>query len=105
MKELNEKDGLQLLTQKAFENQKVDQRYKKVLNLVVKYASGLPLALVVIGSSLVGKSMEDWKLAIEKYEIIIDNNILKILEESFDALGKKKRLFLLTLLFASKDVH
>ena len=49
------------------------------------------LALVVIGSTLVGKSMEDWKLAIEKYKRIPHNDILKIHQESFDALGEEEK--------------
>ncbi|KAG5049852.1 hypothetical protein JHK85_010955 [Glycine max] len=35
--------------------------------------------------------MEDWKLAIEKYKRIPHNDILKIHQESFDALGEEEK--------------
>lgn len=59
VKLLNENNALQLLTWKSFKTEKVDPSYKEVLNDVVIYASGLPLALEVIGSNLFGKSIEE----------------------------------------------
>ncbi|KAL4317282.1 hypothetical protein AHAS_Ahas15G0369500 [Arachis hypogaea] len=46
-------------------------------NFKVTYASGLPLALEVIGSNLFGKDLEQWESAMDQYE-----------EVSFDALGE-----------------
>ena len=91
VKELNKKDALQLLTWKAFRNHEVDPSYEEVLNRVVAYASGLPLALEVIGSNLFGKSIEEWKSAIKQYERIPSDQILKILKVSFDALEEEEK--------------
>ncbi|KAH1192644.1 TMV resistance protein N [Glycine max] len=89
--ELNRNDALQLLTWEAFKMQKVDPSYEEMLNRVVTYASGLPLALKVIGSNLFGKSIQEWKSAINQYQRIPNNQILKILKVSFDALEEEEK--------------
>ncbi|KAL2337106.1 hypothetical protein Fmac_011552 [Flemingia macrophylla] len=95
VKELNQNDALQLLTWKAFKKENVDPSYKELLNSVVKYASGLPLALEVIGSNLFRKSIEEWKSVINRYERIPNDQILKTLKVSFDALEEdEKNVFL-----------
>ncbi|KAH1061117.1 hypothetical protein GYH30_004555 [Glycine max] len=45
VKELNKEDALQLFSWKAFKSKKIDWHYEDVLNRVVTYAFGLPLAL------------------------------------------------------------
>ncbi|RZB60823.1 TMV resistance protein N [Glycine soja] len=91
VKLLNENNALQLLTWKSFKTEKVDPSYKEVLNDVVIYASGLPLALEVIGSNLFGKSIEEWKSAIKQYKRIPSIQILEILKVSFDALEEEQK--------------
>jgi len=53
VKVLNDNAALQLLTWNAFKREKIDPSYEDVLNRVVTYACGLPLALKVIGSNLI----------------------------------------------------
>ncbi|ESW24545.1 hypothetical protein PHAVU_004G139700 [Phaseolus vulgaris] len=91
VEELNENDSLQLLIWNAFKRENFDPSYEDVLECVATYASGLPLALEVIGSNLVGKSVEEWESAIEHYKRIPDREILKILKVSFDALGEEEK--------------
>ncbi|KAL2576966.1 hypothetical protein AAZX31_16G114700 [Glycine max] len=91
VKLLNESNALQLLTWKSFKTEKVDPSYKEDLNDVVIYASGLPLALEVIGSNLFGKSIEEWKSAIKQYKRIPSIQILEILKVSFDALEEEQK--------------
>ncbi|KAL2578185.1 hypothetical protein AAZV13_16G183300 [Glycine max] len=88
---LNHDDAFQLLTWNAFKREKIDPSYKDVLNRVVTYASGLPLALEVIGSNLYGKTVAEWESALETYKRIPSNEILKILEVSFDALEEEQK--------------
>ncbi|BAU02564.1 hypothetical protein VIGAN_11211500, partial [Vigna angularis var. angularis] len=88
---LNYYDALQLLTWKTFKRGKADPSYEEVLHRAVTYASGLPLALEVIGSNLVGKSVEEWDSAIEHYKRIPSDEILKILKVSFDTLGREEK--------------
>jgi len=59
LKELNTNDSLQLLIWNAFKRENFDPSYEDVLERVATYASSLPLALEVIGSNLVGKSVEE----------------------------------------------
>ncbi|KAH1152258.1 hypothetical protein GLYMA_16G210800v4 [Glycine max] len=95
MKELDENHALQLLTWQAFKKEKADPTYVEVLHRVVTYASGLPLALEVIGSHLVGKSIQEWESAIKQYKRIAKKEILDILKVSFDALEEEeKKVFL-----------
>ncbi|XP_028207833.1 TMV resistance protein N-like isoform X1 [Glycine soja] len=95
VKELDENDALQLLTWEAFKKEKAYPTYEEVLHRVVTYASGLPLALEVIGSHLVGKSIQEWESAIKQYKRIPKKEILDILKVSFDALEEEeKKVFL-----------
>ncbi|KAL5173154.1 TMV resistance protein N [Glycine soja] len=95
VKELDENDALQLLTWEAFKKEKAYPTYEEVLHRVVTYASGLPLALEVIGSHLVGKSTQEWESAIKQYKRIPKKEILDILKVSFDALEEdEKKVFL-----------
>ena len=97
VKTLNKDDALQLLTWKAFKTEQVDPSYMEVLNDVVTYASGLPLALEVIGSNLFEKSVEEWKSAINQYKRIPNNQILEILKVSFDALEEEEKCVFLDI--------
>ena len=83
---LNKEEGLELLKWHAFKQNGVDVSYMDVLNNVVLYASGLPLALEVIGSNLFGGDVNDWKSALESYHSIPIKEIQQILKVSYDAL-------------------
>ncbi|XP_057446765.1 disease resistance protein Roq1-like [Lotus japonicus] len=93
--ELNWEEALALLRWSAFKSNEVDSKYKDILNCAVTYASGLPLALEVIGSNLFGKSIEEWKSALDRYKRIPNKEIQKLLKVSFDALEEEdKSVFL-----------
>jgi hypothetical protein len=95
VQELNDIDALDLLSHKVFKQGIVDPNYTELLNRAVTYASGLPLALEVIGSSLFGKSVEQWKHALDQFERIPPKDIQKLLRVSFDALDQEeKNIFL-----------
>ncbi|KAL2334349.1 hypothetical protein Fmac_015562 [Flemingia macrophylla] len=77
------------------DNFDVDSCYKEVLNHVITYVSGLPLALEVIGSNLTEKSIQNWEDAMDQYERIPPGRIQDILIVSFDALNDEmKSVFL-----------
>ncbi|XP_057446588.1 disease resistance protein RUN1-like isoform X2 [Lotus japonicus] len=88
---LNEDYAYELLTWKAFKTDKVDPSYVDILNRAVNYASGLPLALEVIGSNLFGKSIEEWDSALDLYEKIPNKKIQETLEVSFYALEEEEQ--------------
>ncbi|CAJ1947541.1 unnamed protein product [Sphenostylis stenocarpa] len=89
--ELNEKDALELLTWKAFKLEKVDPCYKDVLNQAVSYASGVPLALEVIGSNLYGGNIEQWQSTLDRYKRIPNKDIQEILKVSYDSLEEDEQ--------------
>ena len=61
---------------------------------IVEYASGLPLALVTLGSFLVGRTVEEWQSALDSFKNI-RRNIQDILKISYDGLGEMwKEIFL-----------
>ncbi|XP_027924160.1 TMV resistance protein N-like isoform X2 [Vigna unguiculata] len=97
VKTLNKDDALQLLKWKAFKTKHVDPRYVEVLNDVEIYASGLPLALEVIGSNLFAKTVEQWKSAINQYKRIPNSQILDKLKVSFDALEEEEKCVFLDI--------
>ncbi|KEH26730.1 disease resistance protein (TIR-NBS-LRR class) [Medicago truncatula] len=86
---LNETEALELLSRNAFKNDKVPSSYEDILNRVVTYASGLPLAIVTIGANLIGRKVEDWERILDEYENIPDKDIQRILQVSYDALKEK----------------
>ncbi|KEH26699.1 NB-ARC domain disease resistance protein [Medicago truncatula] len=86
---LNEIEALILLRRMAFKHDKVPSSYEEILNRVVTYASGLPLAIVTIGANLFGRKVEDWKRTLDEYENIPDKDIQRILQVSYDALKEK----------------
>jgi hypothetical protein len=88
---LDEKDALRLFTWKAFKAEKFHPSYFNVLKRVVAYASGLPLALTVMGSNLFGKNIQEWESALHRYEIIPNKDIQNILKVSFDALHEDEQ--------------
>ena len=88
---LNEEQALELFKRKAFKTTKNDASYDYILNRAVKYASGLPLAVEVVGSNLFGKSLEECESLLDKYERIPHEDILKILKVSFDTLDEEQQ--------------
>ncbi|RYR07108.1 hypothetical protein Ahy_B05g074425 isoform C [Arachis hypogaea] len=92
---LTDEDSLELLSFKALKINKVDPSYLDILSSVVTYASGLPLALEVMGSNFLGKSIEQWKSALDQYRRIPNKKIQNVLKVSFDGLEEfEKEIFL-----------
>ena len=95
VKGLNDEDSLQLFCLKVFGKKHVLDDYVELSNHFLNYASGLPLALEVLGSFLFGKSIVEWKIALERLQEFPDEEILRVLKISFDGLQKpEKEIFL-----------
>ena len=88
---LNGAEALELLKWMAFKNVKVPSSYEDILNRAVAYASGLPLALEVMGSNLFRKCIAEWKSTLDKYERFPHEDIQKMLKISFDALDEEQQ--------------
>ncbi|CAL5345382.1 unnamed protein product [Camellia sinensis] len=88
--ELNHEESLQLFSWHAFGKTNPLENYADLANGIVSYASGLPLALEVLGSYLFGRNMVEWKSAFDKLQQIPHEEIQKRLRISFDALDDDK---------------
>ncbi|XP_054813331.1 TMV resistance protein N-like [Prosopis cineraria] len=86
MEALNDKESLKLLSWKAFRSMQVPASHKEVVEKVMHYVQGLPLALEVIGSNLKGKTIREWESALNLYKRILDKDIYQILKVSYDGL-------------------
>jgi Cdc6-like AAA superfamily ATPase len=86
VEELNHEESLQLFSWHAFRMVHPIEDYKELSISVVNYAGGLPLALEILGSYLSGRSIIEWKNALEKLQKYPHNQIQQILRMSFDSL-------------------
>uniref|UniRef100_A0A2N9IXH9 TIR domain-containing protein n=1 Tax=Fagus sylvatica TaxID=28930 RepID=A0A2N9IXH9_FAGSY len=96
VEELNFEESLQLFSWHAFKMAHPIEDYLDLSIGVVNYVGGLPLALEVLGSYLLGRSIIEWKSAMEKLQKIPHHQIQKILRISFDSLDDDtvKNIFL-----------
>ncbi|KAF3457253.1 hypothetical protein FNV43_RR01910 [Rhamnella rubrinervis] len=93
--ELEYSEALQLFSSKAIESDCAPEDFRELSEEVIEYASGLPLALVVLGSFLRGKDINQWKCASDRLKEYPEKEILSVLRISFDGLGEtEKNIFL-----------
>ncbi|KAM5575056.1 disease resistance protein RPV1 [Rosa sericea] len=94
--EMNETEALELFSWHAFRNSHPDKEYSELSSSIVACYGGLPLALEVLGSFLFGRSMAQWKSALEKWKTIPPGQIQEKLRVSFDGLNDEteKNIFL-----------
>jgi len=91
MKVLNDHESLELFCQNAFQKSYPESSYEDLSNHALCYAKGLPLAVKVLGSSLFGKNVDEWRSALEKYEKNPHKDILSILRISYDSLDHSQQ--------------
>ncbi|KAL4598387.1 hypothetical protein ACB092_11G056400, partial [Castanea dentata] len=91
---LNNDDASKLFCLKAFKTEQPKEGYMQLSHKVVEYANGLPLALVTLGSFLVGRTTDDWKSALDSFKKT-KGEIFDILKISYDGLEEMwKEIFL-----------
>ena len=92
---LHYEEALQLFSQHAFKQNVPKEDYVDLSNCMVQYAQGLPLALKVLGSSLQGMTIDEWKSALDKFKKNPMKEINDVLRISFDGLdNSQKEVFL-----------
>ena len=95
VKGLDKNEAIELFSKHAFQSHEPNEDYLELANRVVHYAKGLPLALVVMGADLYGKTKPEWENALNKYEKIPYRDIQKILKISYEGLDDtEKHIFL-----------
>ncbi|KAL5778625.1 hypothetical protein ACOSQ2_009362 [Xanthoceras sorbifolium] len=103
---LNHGEALELFRLKAFKYKQPSKDHDlKLTNSVINYAKGLPLALKVLGSFLCDQSANEWKVALNGLQKVINQEVLKLLRISYDGLEKiEKKIFLdIVCFFKGKD--
>ncbi|KAE8725131.1 Cullin-associated and neddylation dissociated [Hibiscus syriacus] len=102
---LNDSEALQLFSLKAFDSETApNDVFIELSEHVAKYASGLPLALGVLGSFLCGRDVAQWRSAIQRLEKDSNKEIIDRLLISFDGLEEtEKNIFLDIACFFNGD--
>ncbi|KAM5552791.1 hypothetical protein ABKV19_025150 [Rosa sericea] len=92
---LDDGQALELFSLNAFKSNGPPHTYLELARHAVRYAQGLPLALIVLGSHLFNRSIEEWKATIGSCKGGPQADIQKVLKLSYDALEKDlQELFL-----------
>ncbi|KAM7478297.1 hypothetical protein LguiA_026510 [Lonicera macranthoides] len=104
---LNDDESLRLFSLHAFGREHPNTNYVDLSMKLVKHCDGIPLALVVLGSSLYGSSQSEYESANDKMELIPQTRQLeRLLNMSFQSLPDQhdKDLFLhIACFFVGKD--
>ncbi|XP_048132663.1 disease resistance protein RUN1-like [Rhodamnia argentea] len=95
VKALKGGEALELFRRHAFlRNQQIEMR-SNLVDSVLRYARGLPLALKVLGSFLCGRGEEEWESALEKLAKSPDKDINDVLKVGYEGLEDyAKEIFL-----------
>ncbi|XP_039684661.1 disease resistance protein RUN1 [Medicago truncatula] len=106
MKEMDEKESLELFSWHAFRQPSPIQDYCKLSKKVVAYCGGLPVALEVLGSYLYERTKQEWISVLLKLERIPNDQVQEKLRISYDGLkdDMEKDIFLdICCFFIGKD--
>ncbi|XP_030475270.1 disease resistance protein RUN1-like isoform X2 [Syzygium oleosum] len=95
VKALEDGEALQLFRKHAFLGNQVIEISSTLVDQVLHYARGLPLALEVLGAFLCGRGETEWKSTLQKLAKSPDKKINDVLKVSYDGLEDyAKEIFL-----------
>ncbi|XP_062160862.1 disease resistance protein RUN1-like isoform X3 [Alnus glutinosa] len=95
VRELDDWESLQLFRWHAFEMINPKEDYSELSIKAIRYAGGIPLVLVLLGSFLKDRSVVEWESELKKLEITPYDKIQNVLRISFDSLDEyTKGIFL-----------
>ncbi|KAK3430276.1 hypothetical protein EUGRSUZ_E01807 [Eucalyptus grandis] len=92
---MNYKDSFELFSKHAFRTNRPIRKYFSHSGRATKICGGLPLALVVIGSLLSGKSIEEWDAILKELEKSPQEDVEKKLIISIEALNESQKYIFL----------
>ncbi|XP_058733730.1 uncharacterized protein LOC131605386 [Vicia villosa] len=100
-------NSFQLLCRKAFKLDHILNNYEGLVNGILHYANGLPLAIKVLGSFLYGRDIFEWRSALARLRESPDKDVMDVLRLSFDDLREtEKEIFLhIACLFHGSDME
>ncbi|WVZ09800.1 hypothetical protein V8G54_014330 [Vigna mungo] len=85
---LSWENAAQLFCRNAFKVNYILSDYEKLTRDVLSHAQGHPLAIEVIGSSLFGRSVSQWKSALTRLKENKNKSVMDVLRISFDELDE-----------------
>ncbi|KAM5549193.1 disease resistance protein RPV1-like, partial [Rosa sericea] len=95
VKELDFDEAFELFSWNAFRRSKLPDDFAKLTITIVNYAQGLPLGLIILGSLLCGKTIDQWNTIFDGYKRAPNLKIQEILKISYNALEDSvKEVFL-----------
>ncbi|MED6180966.1 hypothetical protein PIB30_014945 [Stylosanthes scabra] len=102
LKGLNFENSLKLFCLRAFGKVYPETQYEEVSKIAVNYATGIPLALEVLGSYLHSKTIQEWESALGKLKIYPNKEIFDVLKLSYEGLDELERNIFLDIVFFFK---
>uniref|UniRef100_A0A7N2LLC4 ADP-ribosyl cyclase/cyclic ADP-ribose hydrolase n=2 Tax=Quercus lobata TaxID=97700 RepID=A0A7N2LLC4_QUELO len=88
-------EAFQLFNLKAFKQEHPNEDFLELSQAYVHYANGLPLAIDILGSFLLGRSKDEWKSELDRLKEFPERKILDTLKISFNGLAEtEKEIFL-----------
>ncbi|GJW63549.1 NB-ARC domains-containing protein [Tanacetum coccineum] len=97
MKFLDEHQSLQLFGSYAFKTKDSSRGFKEVAEEVVKYVQGHPLALIVLGRFLYGKTVKQWVSELDQLKVHPNKEIQQVLRLSYNGLNLRQQNILLDI--------
>lgn len=94
---LTHDDSLQLFSWNAFKKPHPATDYKLLSAFFMTQAKGLPLSLIILGSFLRGKSVEEWKRALHRLKEFAQGNVDGIIQICFHGLESHERAIFLDI--------
>ncbi|MED6217016.1 hypothetical protein PIB30_013486 [Stylosanthes scabra] len=99
VKQWTDSKSIELLSLKAFEERIPPKPFENLVNMVVKYAGGIPLALNVLGSYLRHKSIQFWENTLKKLQKHLHQGIDIAFRKIYDELDKPDKEIFLDIAF------
>ena len=99
VQKLQDEKATKLFNHYAFRNDTPSRDVIELIDHVIAYAQGLPLALKVLGSSLCKKSKDEWLCELNKLQKIPNMEIQNVLQTSFDELDYYQQNLFLDIAF------
>ncbi|CAJ1978734.1 unnamed protein product [Sphenostylis stenocarpa] len=88
---LNDTDAVRLFYQNAFKSNYVKSGYEEFTDVIMLHCQGHPLAIEVLGSSLFGRSVSQWRSALIRLRENKSKDIMDVLRVSFDQLDDTEK--------------
>ncbi|XP_043816788.1 disease resistance protein RPV1 [Manihot esculenta] len=97
VEKLTDDEALCLFSLYTFKQNHPKKGYVEISKKLITYAQGIPLALVILGSNLYNKGIEEWESELEKLKEIPDMNIQAVLRISYDGLERHEKIIFLDI--------